>query len=505
MIAGNILDLPPELLEDMLSNLDSTSDLLHLALSCKAFSQLVIPHHIYTRSLDVHPRQVAILSLLTNVPLYNSRFHTIRITDSSIRYNVLKNLGILKLTNQLESNRADELPAILAVMLPQFIHLTKFVWTAHIALPAGLIYTLKDSPQPLTELDIQYHLNTDHAELLSHIAEYFPGLRSLTLNRRYDTGGSVVTGHIPDVSTPICAANWPDLKSFILFGFFVSDGALDGFFRRHPTIERLGTDKVQNVTYPSNLCSLTIRDMTTLGIQPTSIQNIHYANLSINPWSGGVALTKFIRQMHNLSVLECNGAVISWDLLKTFPANLPFLTKLNFVVKIGAGITVERLCNTVSGLPNLTHFASVVPNTEERPQHTVAYIINKLAQRSRSLKYLHVGPDGRDHRLKPYLYRDWYRIKRDAEGEFEGVPVNPADHGAREILVSHWEEELMAYKQRVGKADNDSQGSAIYPYSQANEHTEDIEIITLNHCMGRCPHRQLASYHGSAQAFEHAR
>lgn len=83
--------------------------------------------------------------------------------------------------------------------------------------------------------------------------------------------------------------------------------------------------------------------MTTLGIRPTSIQNIQYVNLSMNPWSGGVALTKFIRQMHNLSVLECNGAVISWDLLKAFPANLPLLTKLNFVVKIGAGITVERV------------------------------------------------------------------------------------------------------------------------------------------------------------------
>ncbi|KAL4269056.1 F-box domain-containing protein [Pleurotus pulmonarius] len=442
--SGNILDLPPELLEDVLSQLDSTSDLLHLALSCKAFSQLIIPHHIYTRSLDVHPRQVAILSLLTNVPLYNSRIRTIRITDSSIKYNVLKNLGILKLTNQLESNRAEELPAILAAMLPQFTHLTKFAWTAHIALPAGLIYTLKDSPQPLTELDIQYHLNTDHAELLSHIAEYFPRLRSLTLNRRYDTSGTVVTGHIPDVSTPIRSANWPDLTSFTLFGFFVVDAALEGFLRRHPKIERLGMDRVQNVAYPSALLSLTIRDFVTLGIRPTSIQNLRYANMSIDPWSGGVALKKFIRQMRNLSVLECHGAVISWDLLKTFPAYLPLLTKLNFLVKIGAGITVERLCSTVNGLPNLTHFASVVPNTEERPQHTVAYVINKLAQRSKSLKYIHVGPDGRDHRLKPHIYRDWYKIQRDTEGEFVGVPVDPADPAARGVLVSHWEEELMA-------------------------------------------------------------
>lgn len=103
-------------------------------------------------------------------------------------------------------------------------------------------------------------------------------------------------------------------------------------------------DRVQNVAYPSVLISLTIRDSVTLGIRPTSIRNVRYANISIDRWSGGVALTKFIRQMRNLSVLDCHGAVISWDILKTFPANLPFLTKLKFLVKIGAGITVERVC-----------------------------------------------------------------------------------------------------------------------------------------------------------------
>ncbi|KIJ43590.1 hypothetical protein M422DRAFT_105871, partial [Sphaerobolus stellatus SS14] len=49
--------LPIEIIENILSDMDSPADLLHLALTCKVLHDIIIPLHLHYRELNIsmHP------------------------------------------------------------------------------------------------------------------------------------------------------------------------------------------------------------------------------------------------------------------------------------------------------------------------------------------------------------------------------------------------------------------------------------------------------------------
>ncbi|KAI0052024.1 hypothetical protein FA95DRAFT_1458616, partial [Auriscalpium vulgare] len=73
--------LPTELIDHVVSQLDSRTDILAFALTCRAFKCIAIPSHLEYRILRVHPSRSAVWSHLSWRPALAGRVRAVHLLD----------------------------------------------------------------------------------------------------------------------------------------------------------------------------------------------------------------------------------------------------------------------------------------------------------------------------------------------------------------------------------------------------------------------------------------
>ena len=102
-----LLSLPIELLQDIISDIDSPRDLLCLALTSRPLCNQIIPHHIDFRYLKCSTLRPILWTFLYENPIYASRIREVRlIMESSSLFYLINPPGSINIPRMLR----DEVP-----------------------------------------------------------------------------------------------------------------------------------------------------------------------------------------------------------------------------------------------------------------------------------------------------------------------------------------------------------------------------------------------------------
>jgi len=137
---SDISTLPPEILEDIISEIGKTKDLLSLALADRALYNLVVPHHIEYRSICCSPFHEELWEAFASHPVLAARVRHLRVVPPSSHPSYLKELRIpssipcvLKPEKQSvardsEISINDRTPSLLITAVSNMSRLKTFSW-----------------------------------------------------------------------------------------------------------------------------------------------------------------------------------------------------------------------------------------------------------------------------------------------------------------------------------------------------------------------------------------